>query len=101
MSDKLGLSRGLVVQELGWDEDVDDDVRLMIEDAIDGELVEEAMEAVLDTEAGKLLKELRDGPLGEESVEETQVEVARERAEERAEALGKRLGEAPEFRTHG
>ena len=46
MSDKLGLSRGLIVQELGWDEDVDDDVRLMIEDAIDGELVEEAMEAV-------------------------------------------------------
>ena len=46
MSDKLGLSRGLVVQELGWDEDVDDDVRLMIEDAIDGELVEDAMEAV-------------------------------------------------------
>ena len=46
LSDKLGLSRGLVVQELGWDEDVDDDVRLMIEDAIDGELVEDAMEAV-------------------------------------------------------
>jgi hypothetical protein len=36
----------LVVQELGWDEDVDDDVRMMIEDAIDGELIEEAMEAV-------------------------------------------------------
>ena len=46
MSDKLGLSRGLVVQELGWDEDVDDDVRLMVEDAIEGELIEEAMEAV-------------------------------------------------------
>jgi Protein of unknown function (DUF3052) len=46
VSDKLGLSRGLVVQELGWDEDVDDDVRIMIEDAIDGELIEEAMEAV-------------------------------------------------------
>jgi Protein of unknown function (DUF3052) len=46
LSDKLGLSRGLVVQELGWDEDVDDDVRVMIEDAIDAELVEEAMEAV-------------------------------------------------------
>jgi Protein of unknown function (DUF3052) len=42
----LGLSEGLVVQELGWDADVDDDVRMMIEDAIDGELVEEAMEAV-------------------------------------------------------
>ena len=46
LRDKLGLSRGLVVQELGWDEDVDDDVRIMIEDAIDGELVEDAMEAV-------------------------------------------------------
>jgi hypothetical protein len=46
LSDKLGLSRGLVVQELGWDEDVDDDVRMMIEDAIDGELIEDAMEAV-------------------------------------------------------
>jgi Protein of unknown function (DUF3052) len=46
LSDKLGLSRGLVVQELGWDEDVDDDVRITIEDAIDGELVEDAMEAV-------------------------------------------------------
>ncbi|HJY45692.1 MAG TPA: DUF3052 family protein, partial [Propionibacteriaceae bacterium] len=46
MSDKLGLARGLVVQELGWDEDVDDDVRIMVEDAIDGELIEEAMEAV-------------------------------------------------------
>ena len=48
-----------------------------------GEPIEEAMEVVLDTDAGKLLKELRDGPLGEESVEETQVELARERAEER------------------
>ena len=46
MSDKLGLSSGLVVQELGWDEDVDDDVRVMVEDAIDGELIEDAMEAV-------------------------------------------------------
>jgi Protein of unknown function (DUF3052) len=46
VGEKLGLSPGLVVQELGWDEDVDDDVRIMIEDAIDGELIEEAMEAV-------------------------------------------------------
>ncbi len=43
---KLGLTQGLIVQELGWDTDVDDDVRVMIEDAIDAELVEEAMEAV-------------------------------------------------------
>jgi Protein of unknown function (DUF3052) len=46
LAQKLGLSKGLVVQELGWDVDADDDVRMMIEDAIDGELVEEAMEAV-------------------------------------------------------
>ena len=43
---KLGLTPGLVVQELGWDSDVDDDVRVMIEDAVDSELIEEAMEAV-------------------------------------------------------
>ena len=46
LAQKLGLSPGLVVQELGWDNDADDDVRLMIEDAIDGEMVEDAVEAV-------------------------------------------------------
>jgi hypothetical protein len=66
-----------------------------------GEPIEEAVEAVLNTEAGKQLKELRDGPHGEESVEEAQVGVARDRAQERVEDLGKRLGEAPEFPTHG
>ena len=43
---KLGLTSGQVVQELGWDDDVDNDLRLAVEDAIDGELVEEAIEAV-------------------------------------------------------
>ena len=43
---KLSLAPGMVVQELGWDSDVDDDVRVMIEDSIDGELIEEAVEAV-------------------------------------------------------
>jgi hypothetical protein len=66
-----------------------------------GEPIEEAMEAVLDTEAGKELRELRDGPHGDEGVEESQVETARERAQERVEDLGKRLGEAPEPPTHG
>ena len=66
-----------------------------------GEQIEEALEAVLNTEAGKQLRELRDGPHGEESVEEAQVGVARDRAQERVEDLGKRLGEAPEFPTHG
>ncbi len=66
-----------------------------------GEPIEEAMEAVLNTEAGKQLKELRDGPHGEESVEEWQVGMAQERAEEREEDLGEHLGEAPEHPTHG
>ena len=46
LSNKLGLSKGQIVQELGWDNDVDDDVRIMVEDTIDGELLEEAVEAV-------------------------------------------------------
>ena len=66
-----------------------------------GEPIEEALAAVLNTEAGTQLRELRDGPHSEESVEEAQVGVARERAQERVEDLGKRLGEAPEFPTHG
>jgi hypothetical protein len=66
-----------------------------------GEPIEEAMEAVLNTEAGRELRDLRDGPHGEEGVEETQVEAARERARARSEDLGKRLGEAPGSPTHG
>lgn len=46
LATKLGLTPGLVVQELGWDEDADEDVRAMVEEAVDGELVEEALEAV-------------------------------------------------------
>lgn len=42
----LGLTTGLVVQELGWDSDADDEVRVLVEDAIDAELIEEAVEAV-------------------------------------------------------
>lgn len=42
---KLGLTEGLVILELGWDSDVDDDVRVLFEEATDAELVEEAVEA--------------------------------------------------------
>lgn len=42
----LGLTEGLVVQELGWDDDVDEDVRILFEDVTDTALVEEAVEAV-------------------------------------------------------
>ena len=66
-----------------------------------GEPIEEAMGAVLKTEAGQQLRDLRDGPHGEESVEQAQVGVARERAQERVEDLGKRLGEDAEVPTHG
>jgi predicted component of type VI protein secretion system len=66
-----------------------------------GEAIEEAMEAVLNTEAGAQLRELRDVPHDEESVEEWQVGMARERAEERAEDLGDHLEEHPEHPTHG
>jgi hypothetical protein len=38
--DRLGFTPGMVVQELGWDEDTDDDLRVAIEDAIDGDMVD-------------------------------------------------------------
>ncbi len=38
--ERMGLSPGSVVQELGWDEDVDDALRVQIEDAIDGDMVD-------------------------------------------------------------
>lgn len=45
-ADLLGLEPGLVVQELGWDEDVDADLRDDIMDAIDAEMVDDPLEAV-------------------------------------------------------
>jgi hypothetical protein len=66
-----------------------------------GEPIGAAMRAVLGTEAGKQLADLRDGPHGDEGVEEWQVGIVRGRARERAEALGGRVGEVPEHLTHG
>jgi hypothetical protein len=37
---RLGFTPGTVVQELGWDEDVDDSLRVAVEDAIDGDMVD-------------------------------------------------------------
>ena len=37
---RLGFTTGMVVQELGWDEDVDDALREQVEDAIDGDMVD-------------------------------------------------------------
>ena len=44
----LGLSKGLVVQELGWDDDTDDDLRVGIEDIIDAEMLDEDAIEVID-----------------------------------------------------
>jgi hypothetical protein len=48
-----------------------------------GELLEDALKAVLDTEAGRQLGELRDGPLRDESAQQWQEDLPRKRAEER------------------
>lgn len=37
---RLGLTTGMVVQELGWDADTDDELRVAIEDAIDADMVD-------------------------------------------------------------
>ena len=42
----MGLSAGQIVQELGWDTDVDEGVRAGVMDAIEGDLVEEVDDAV-------------------------------------------------------
>lgn len=39
-AERLGLRTGMVVQELGWDNDTDDELRVVIEDAIDGDMVD-------------------------------------------------------------
>src|ERR1700712_349316 len=50
---KLGIEKNQVVQELGWDEDSDDDIRLDIEEVAgsellddDGDLVDRLMDAI-------------------------------------------------------
>jgi hypothetical protein len=47
--ERLGLTTGTVVQELGWDEDVDDELRVGIEDAIDGDMVDGEYGNVVDS----------------------------------------------------
>ncbi|MDQ6934703.1 MAG: DUF3052 domain-containing protein [Actinomycetota bacterium] len=40
VGERLGLKPGMVVQELGWDQDVDDSVRVAIENTIDSDMVD-------------------------------------------------------------
>jgi hypothetical protein len=45
---KLGIQQGQVVQEWGWDEDADDDIRGDVEDVTGGEMLDEDTDEVVD-----------------------------------------------------
>ncbi len=45
---RLGLAQGQVVQELGWDDDVDEDFRVALQDTIDNDLQDEDSDDVAD-----------------------------------------------------
>jgi len=74
---KLGIEKNHLVQELGWDEDTDDDIRFDIEDASGGELLDEDADEVIDVvllwwrdDDGDLVDRLMDAitPLAEDGV---------------------------------
>src|SRR3954471_11377362 len=48
LADKLGMDAGAVVQESGWDEDCDEDLRVLVRERIGSELVEEDYDDVVD-----------------------------------------------------
>ena len=47
--DRLGLKPGMVVQELGWDNDADDELRIAVEDCVDADMVDGDYGNVVDT----------------------------------------------------
>ena len=48
VAERMGITAGMVVQEVGYDDDVDDDLRLAIEEIIGGEMVDEESDEVVD-----------------------------------------------------
>jgi hypothetical protein len=77
VAERLGIEPGMVVQEIGWDEDVDDDVRAEIEERIGSDLVDEDADEVVDVallwwreDDGDLVDALMDamGPLADNGV---------------------------------
>ena len=48
VAEKLGIQSDMVVQELGWGEDVDDDVRAAIEEVTGVDLLDEDAEEIVD-----------------------------------------------------
>ncbi|MDQ3899773.1 MAG: DUF3052 domain-containing protein, partial [Actinomycetota bacterium] len=48
IAERLGIESDMVVQELGWDEDVDDDVRAAVEEVIGADLLDEDSDDIVD-----------------------------------------------------
>lgn len=48
VAERLGIEPRMVVQELGWDEDVDDELRAAVEEQCGGELLDEDADEVVD-----------------------------------------------------
>jgi hypothetical protein len=48
VAERLGIQSDMVVQELGWDNDVDDDVRAAIEEVIGADLLDEDSGEIVD-----------------------------------------------------
>jgi DUF3052 family protein len=77
VAEKLGIEPGQLVGELGWDDDVDDDVRAAVEERCGSELLDEDADDVVDVillwwreNDGDLVDQLMDatGPLAEDGV---------------------------------
>jgi Protein of unknown function (DUF3052) len=77
IAEKLGVEPGTVVQELGWDEDVDEAVRDAVEERSGDEMLDEDAQDVIDMVLlwwregdGDLVDTLMDaiGPLGDNGV---------------------------------
>ncbi|WP_158893890.1 DUF3052 domain-containing protein [Amycolatopsis anabasis] len=67
VAERLGIKPDMVVQEIGWDEDVDDDVRAAIEEHIGGDLLDEDATEAIDVVL--LWWRDDDGDLGDQLVE--------------------------------
>lgn len=77
VAEKLGIAQGMVVQEIGWDEDVDEDLRAAVEEQCGSELLDEDSDEVVDVvllwwrdEDGDLVEALLDAitPLADSGV---------------------------------
>lgn len=68
VAERMGFRTGMTVQEFGWSEDVDDELRIQFEDAVDADLADGAYGDVVDAvvlwwrvEDGDLVDALVDG----------------------------------------